>query len=390
MEESVRAQLTSAGVIEDTVPFAETKGFEHTSLIGVCKSLAANDFIACANLSKNVVRLSTEGKTVASGGSPEAAVFALVPATGSIPQDKLAAAAGPAAKVGLAKAVQNKWLEVAKEDGAKVVKRAVASIVDAVQQQLQAVEAAGDQEAAIPADALALLKKRNLIAVWRPSPPLAALATTASRPCPLPPLPAAAPARCRPCPPPARLAPTESDFPPVPQAVTVKSLKVSPGAMFGSWGVKAVADLTHEMLVKGTWRDQAFKPLNLEAAGKPPAGGSLHPLMKVRAMFRDIFLEMGFEEMATQQCAAPSPPHLLHHPHPHPHPTPNPHPGPHPCPRPGPLSGMSSPPSGTSTRSSSRSSTRRATRTTPSSSSSPPRRPPSPPSTCSGSSRRTS
>ena len=33
MEDAVRAQLTSAGVIEvDTVPFAETKGFEHTSL----------------------------------------------------------------------------------------------------------------------------------------------------------------------------------------------------------------------------------------------------------------------------------------------------------------------------------------------------------------------
>ena len=85
--------------------------------------------------------------------------------------------------------------------------------------------------------------------------------------------------------------------------MTVKSLKVTPGAMFGSWGVKAVADLTHEMLVKGTWREQTFKPLNLEAAGKPPVGGSLHPLMKVRAMFREIFLEMGFEEMATQQCA---------------------------------------------------------------------------------------
>ena len=87
----------------------------------------------------------------------------------------------------------------------------------------------------------------------------------------------------------------------MPQAVTVKSLKVSPGTMFGSWGKKAVADLTHEMLVKGTWREQAFKPLNLEAAGKPPAGGSLHPLMKVRAMFRDIFLEMGFEEMCTNK-----------------------------------------------------------------------------------------
>ena len=38
----MRAQLASGGVIEDTVPFAEAKGFEHTSLIGVCKSLAAN------------------------------------------------------------------------------------------------------------------------------------------------------------------------------------------------------------------------------------------------------------------------------------------------------------------------------------------------------------
>ena len=189
MEDAVRAQLASGGVIEDTVPFAEAKGFEHTSLIGVCKSLAANDFIACANLSKNVVRLSAEGKTVASGGSPEAAVFALVPASGTIPQDKLAAAAGPAAKVGLAKAVQNKWLEVTKEEGAKVVKRAVASIVDAVQQQLQALEAAGDQEAAIPADALAMLKKRNLIAVRRP--PLPSAAPARRRPCPPPPLPAA-------------------------------------------------------------------------------------------------------------------------------------------------------------------------------------------------------
>ena len=180
MEDAVRAALASSGVIEDTVSFAETNGFEHTNLIGVCKSLASNDFIACANLSKNVVRLSGEGRTVASGGSPEAEVFALVPATGSIPQDKLATAAGPAAKVGLAKAVQNKWLEVAKEDGAKVVKRAVASIVDAVQQQLQAVEAAGDQEAAIPADALAMLKKRNLIAVRLPA--LPALPATAPLP----------------------------------------------------------------------------------------------------------------------------------------------------------------------------------------------------------------
>ena len=75
------------------------------------------------------------------------------------------------------------------------------------------------------------------------------------------------------------------------------------------WWRQAVADLTHEMLVKGTWKDAAFKPLNLSAAGKPPTGGALHPLMKVRSMFREIFLEMGFEEMQTNKYAT-SPHHL--------------------------------------------------------------------------------
>ena len=72
------------------------------------------------------------------------------------------------------------------------------------------------------------------------------------------------------------------------------------------------------MLVKGTWNQAAFKPLNLDACGRAPSGGALHPLMKVRlrprircsgrgradnrrrpspcaqvrSMFREIFLEM--------------------------------------------------------------------------------------------------
>ena len=37
---------------------------------------------------------------------------------------------------------------------------------------------------------------------------------------------------------------------------TVKSLHVTKGPMFDSWGIKAVADFTHEMLVKGTWKER--------------------------------------------------------------------------------------------------------------------------------------
>jgi phenylalanyl-tRNA synthetase alpha chain len=45
----------------------------------------------------------------------------------------------------------------------------------------------------------------------------------------------------------------------------------------------------------------AFKPLNLDALGRPVSGGHLHPLMKVRAAFRQILLELGFSEMSTSR-----------------------------------------------------------------------------------------
>ena len=35
--------------------------------------------------------------------------------------------------------------------------------------------------------------------------------------------------------------------------------------------------------------------------GAPPLGGNYHPLLKVRAEFRRILMEMGFEEMPTNK-----------------------------------------------------------------------------------------
>lgn len=49
----------------------------------------------------------------------------------------------------------------------------------------------------------------------------------------------------------------------------------------------------------GSWETAVFKPYNFEALGQKNEGGYLHPLMKVRAEYREIFLEMGFEEMPT-------------------------------------------------------------------------------------------
>lgn len=43
----------------------------------------------------------------------------------------------------------------------------------------------------------------------------------------------------------------------------------------------------------GSWRDRPFKPYNFLAHGVLPDSGHLHPLLKVRTQFRQIFLEMG-------------------------------------------------------------------------------------------------
>lgn len=64
---------------------------------------------------------------------------------------------------------------------------------------------------------------------------------------------------------------------------------------------KQATDLTDEMLSSGSWKTETFKPLNFAARGASVAAGFLHPLMKVRTQFREIFLELGFEEMPTNE-----------------------------------------------------------------------------------------
>lgn len=56
---------------------------------------------------------------------------------------------------------------------------------------------------------------------------------------------------------------------------------------------KLETDLSFEMLQNGSWKDRPFKKYNFEADGVEPNAGALHPLLKVREEFRNIFFEMG-------------------------------------------------------------------------------------------------
>ncbi len=79
------------------------------------------------------------------------------------------------------------------------------------------------------------------------------------------------------------------------------SYRVGRGAGWAAQRRKLAADLTKEMLDSGEWATTAFKAYNFESEGQEPGGGHLHALMRVRAEFRQILLEMGFDEMPTNR-----------------------------------------------------------------------------------------
>lgn len=142
------------------------------------------------------------------------------------------------AKVGQARGFKNKWIS---KEGAGLV-RSAETIVDETAEQLRAV-AAGKQllEAQIKD-----LQKRKLVTARK-----------------------------------------------------VFHFKVDKGPKYATEVKSYETDLTAEMLASGAWKDAEFKQYNFAAKGEPTVGGSLHPLLKVRDEFRNIFFEMGFTEMPT-------------------------------------------------------------------------------------------
>ncbi|KAB0404856.1 hypothetical protein E2I00_001646 [Balaenoptera physalus] len=151
----------------------------------------------------------------------------------------------PSGKVGFSKAMSNKWIRVDKSaaDGPRVF-RVVDSVEDEVQRRLQLVQ--GGQAEKLGEKERSELRKRKLL--------------------------------------------TE---------VTLKTYWVSKGSAFSTSISKQETELSPEMISSGSWRDRPFKPYNFSAHGVLPDSGHLHPLLKVRTQFRQIFLEMGFTEMPT-------------------------------------------------------------------------------------------
>eukprot|EP00898_Chlorokybus_atmophyticus_P004198 jgi/Chlat1/477/Chrsp103S00010 len=250
LEEALLRRLdeTPDGAIADSSEAAAAIGVDHlTALVPIIRRLASFELLAYTELDRRRWVLTKEAVGYAAEGSPEARLFSgVAPGDAGTSLGDLRSALGhEAADIGFKQAMQNKWVRIEKRPGSQdpMVLRKVDSVEDRCKDLLQAVQ---NGEEVAQADLDYLSKKRKLITM---------------------------------------------------EITKVYSLVKGP--KFALKLVKPATDLTAEMMASGAWKTAAFKDYNFDALGLPTTGGHLHPLLKVRRQFREIFLEMGFEEMPT-------------------------------------------------------------------------------------------
>ena len=257
------------GSVANSLAFASSNGLDHKALCGAIRSLAASELVVSKELAEQRWVLTAEAQSyVDQGSSPEVQVFRAVLESmpNGITLTGLRGKVGPvAAGVGFKQAMQHKWVSLLKQDkpkpqqdadgeGGKKKKKKEPKEEPLILAQRQEVEDAclnllrrPDLLSAKDAQAL---KKRKLVAQEKTA-----------------------------------------------------YFSVSKGPKFALERKKEATDLTRDMILgdKPKWRDLGFKKYNFNAMAPVPQGGHLHPLLKVRAQFRKIFLRMGFEEMPTNR-----------------------------------------------------------------------------------------
>lgn len=246
LQENLIEDLNNVDVC-DSLGLAAKLGVNHQHIVGVLKSFEnIPGFIETTIIKETKWQLTEEGQMITEKGSHEALVWFNTPDDDdgiemTLLMNKLDKNTG---KVGLSKALALKWVALTKKEGKQYVQRKVKQIDDKVKTYLLAINEGKLNE--IPDSVKADLKKRKLI----------------------------------------------SEIP-------FSRYQVKKGPNFSCKIEKPETDITAEMILKDTWKTKNFKSYNFKALGIAPDRGHLHPLLKVREQFCQIFLEMGFQEMPT-------------------------------------------------------------------------------------------
>jgi phenylalanyl-tRNA synthetase alpha chain len=237
--------------IASTKEWADKHQCDHLLVVGVVKSLQSRGIVVAEQFDIPEVTLTAEGQHAVAKGSPEYILCSYLKEKGEpvlkLNITKLFSSDEKEDREGLSvamgQAMKNKWLTMSGKDKEQTLSvKSELVFEDTVRAQLQQLNK-------LTKDALEGLKKRKLILT-----------------------------------------------------AVIKAYKVIKGESFTINLKQEVAtDLTADLLVNDAWKQANFKAYNLKALGISPTAGHLHPLLKVRAEFREIFLELGFQEMPTNK-----------------------------------------------------------------------------------------
>jgi len=264
-EDAILSHLSqgSSTTIEDTYPWALAKDLDHNMVVGAVKSLLPDQYIVATDIATSFYTLAAEAESILKYGSQEILVLKALIEKEKLPMPTLQAVVGKAvAKIGMANCLKNKWIKKNGPDliplvSLEEVEDTVKTSLIALQQGNCGVDVLDDSVSEYryscrlyltATQTYNILKRRKLVTL-----------------------------------------------------TTRKSMSISRGPKFSPVRVKRVAALTKEMLDSGSWRELTFKPYNFSALGEKAGGGFLHPLLKVRAEFRKILMQMGFQEMPTNR-----------------------------------------------------------------------------------------
>lgn len=242
IEQEVLNRVDAQGAL-NTEKFADELNIAHQDVVGALKSLESGGLVKSAMQTNNKWKFTDEARDIIANGSPEGAMWSLL-TDGAMPRGAIDERLGARSDIAVKNGMKNKLFKLTKDGGTVTYHRdPTASFTDTAQAALVSASK-GEQ---LDAATIEMLKKRKLATLE-----------------------------------------------------AVKVFDVTKGPNFTTKRVKPAADLTREMLLDGSWETATFKTYTLERAeGREPPGGQLHPLLKVRQEFREIFLELGFQEMDT-------------------------------------------------------------------------------------------
>ncbi|EEQ37565.1 putative phenylalanine-tRNA ligase alpha subunit [Clavispora lusitaniae] len=229
--------------ISNTLELDEFKSIDANALHASLTSLWAKDMVTFSKIENDLWVLTKEAEDFLVSGSHEIRLLdEVLKSMEGLSLSDVNAKLGQVGKLGQGKAFKNGWIA---KDGDKLVAKVKELPKDNVVEQLKTIEATGNLS---DKKELAELKKRKLISMTK-----------------------------------------------------IIGYKVEKAAKFALTITNYETDITSEMITSGSWKDAQFKSYNFNSEGVYPQSGALHPLMKVREEFRQIFFSMGFTEMPSNQ-----------------------------------------------------------------------------------------